>query len=379
MTGRLPFTGRLRRGGAGRRRARGGLRVLAYHRVADPERTPELEPALVSATPVQFRNQMEHLARRYRVLSLEQVLAAFRRGHALRRRSVLLTFDDGYRDFAENAWPVLKHLRLPASLFVPTAYPGRPDRAFWWDRLHRLLGEPTSSGDGPTPVDAPPLLGQGQPTPEISRMRSLMKGLTHEEVERLVDHLGERAPCPNTPTRPAVLDWDELRTLAREGLALGAHTRWHAPLTCTDEARVREELRGSLEELRARTGPVPAVVTYPYGFHDERVVGIARQEGFELGFTCITGQNRVGRTDPLRLRRTNVTRNTVGFLFRLRMRPWFATVDRWRQRDGGPTSPEASAAVERLRTALGNLSTPQGEPREEHQGERREEHQGERP
>lgn len=348
-----------------RRPGRGALRVLAYHRVAEPESTPELEPALVSATPQDFRRQMEHLARRYRVVSMEEARTAFREGHPLPRRAVLLTFDDAYRDFGEHAWPILKELGLPAALFVPTAYPGRPERAFWWDRLHRLLG-------GPAPgQEARALPGSGIPellpleggsAPEISRVRALMKGLAHEEVERMVDQLGGVWSLRAPPDRPAVLDWDELRDLAREGVTLGAHTRWHPPLTWAGERQVRDELRGSLEDLWTEVGSTPAVVTYPYGFHDDRVVRIAREEGFELGFTCLSGLNRVGKADPLRLCRTNVTRNTTPLLFRIRMRPWFAAVDRWRHRAENSVSAEASGSVESLRKALGTFSTPHGGP-----------------
>lgn len=341
----------------------GALRVLAYHRVAHPDRTPDLEPALVSAVPEHFKRQMEHLAGRYRVISLDRALESFRNGRALPRRAVLLTFDDAYRDFAEHAWPVLKELGLPATLFVPTAYPGRPERAFWWDRLHRLLGEGSARGEAtPSQSELPNLLPfEGDAAPEVSRVRSLMKGLTHDEVERMVDHLGGSWSLRATPDRSAVLDWDELRALKREGVALGAHTRWHSPLTWAGDGQVRHELRGSLDDLREEVGPIHAVVTYPYGFHDDRVVRIARAEGFEMGFTCRSGLNRVGRADPLRLCRTNVTRSTTPLLFRLRMRPWFAAVDRWRHRAEESISAETSGSVEALRRTLGTLSAPHGE------------------
>src|SRR5512138_1997070 len=105
------------------------LRVLTYHRVADPHATPWLNPALVSALPAVFEQQMAYVSRRYAAVSLEEVIDAAVRRIRLPRRAVLITFDDAYRDFGEIAWPILRRHRLPATLFVPTAYPGAPDHA----------------------------------------------------------------------------------------------------------------------------------------------------------------------------------------------------------------------------------------------------------
>src|SRR3712207_2813854 len=114
------------------------LRVLTYHRVDEPDAQPTLYPGLISATPAAFEQQMRYLSKHYNVVSMAEVLAAFQ-GAALPPRSVLVTFDDAYRDFAEHAWPTLRRYRLPATVFVPTAFPDRPQRIFWWDQLYHAV------------------------------------------------------------------------------------------------------------------------------------------------------------------------------------------------------------------------------------------------
>lgn len=324
------------------------LRILMYHRVADPAQRPELDPSLVSATPEVFRRQMLHLARRYHAVAIDEVLAAFREGRSLPERAVLLTFDDAYRDFADEVWPILRDLDLPATLFVPTAYPGRPDRAYWWDRLHRIV-EGRSVGE-----DGAPTRRSGCQPVDPGAIWVRLKGLPHQEAIAMVDRL-EALGSPLAPPSsgpPPVLDWDELRELARDGVTLGAHTQWHAALSQATEESIRQELRGSLEDLRRRVENVPTIISYPYGLHDDRVIRIAREEGFDLGFTCLAGLNRVGKTDPLRLRRTTVTRRMTPSLFRLRMLPWFATVDRWRHRVRASLSPGSQPSAEELIRAL---------------------------
>ncbi len=330
------------------------LRVLVYHRVADPEATPALDPALISVSPDGFRRQMRHLAHRYSVVSLEEVLAAFRGIATLPERAVLITFDDAYRDVGEIAWPILKGLRLPATLFVPTAYPGRPERAFWWDRLHRLFRRAVASSQGSavSSRSADHASDRSRAT-DWSRLRRQMKGLTHEEANEIVDELDQAFPgAAEGEQPPNVLDWDELRALAGEGLSIGAHTRWHPPLPRTSKDRIRSELKECMEDLQGALPHVAPVIAYPYGFHDRETVQAAREEGFELGFTCLDGLNHIGVTDPLRLRRTNVTRSTTPLIFRLRMRPWFSAVDRWRHRFDDPSGVTTGLSAEGLLEAL---------------------------
>ena len=95
---------------------------------------------------------MTFLASRYRPVSLTELLGARRGEHALPLRSVLVTFDDGYRDFADHAWPILRRHGIPAVLFVPTAYPGNPGRAFWWDRLYSAVSRTSAAETIDTPV-----------------------------------------------------------------------------------------------------------------------------------------------------------------------------------------------------------------------------------
>ena len=311
------------------------LRVLTYHRVLDPADPSAPRPAGVSATPAVFDAQMRHLAERYRVLSADEVLDASRAGRPLPARAVLVTFDDGYWDFGAIAWPILRRYRLPATVFVPTAYPDRPELEFWWDRLDRLVrSTPRAALEL-----APPLgrLALGT-TPEarqaaLRAVEAHLKAIPHEDAMRLVEdvcaQLGGGGP---SAAAARVMGWAELRELARDGVTLAPHTRTHPALSRLPVEGVRAEVRGSRDDLRREIGVAPPVFAYPFGAHDERVVRVLREEGFELALTCIDGHNRLASTDPLRLRRTNITTRTSPLVFRARLHPLGAYVDRWRHR-----------------------------------------------
>lgn len=304
------------------------LRVITYHRIGDRTSSPDLDPALVSANPDAFRRQMEHVRRWYRPVTLAEIVEAFREQRPLPPRSVHVTFDDAYRDFKELAWPILRALEIPATVFVPTAYAGNRDRSFWWDRLHRArsdrLGFRESLQDAAAEHDVHAVGEQ---------LRTALRMLPHDQTERFVDRVcATRESGGGRAAASDVLGWDELRDLQDEGVTFGTHTRHHVALSTADPDRVREEIRDSLQDLDRELSGRRWAIAYPYGMYSATVARIAQEEGCVLGFTCEDGLNEPGTTHPLRLRRTNITPRTTPVMFAVRMLPWFAPIDRWRHR-----------------------------------------------
>lgn len=313
------------------------LRVIAYHRVTDRDDSADLDPRLVSAAPDTFRAQMEHLARRYSPVGLPEMVDAWHDGRPLPPRAVHVTFDDAYRDFLEVAWPILRESGIPVTLFVPTAYPGGERPAFWWDRVHR--GAVSVSDVAFREAIHRAAEAHDVPLPRRNGgldVRAMLRDVPHDAMERLVDtachSVGVDPAEPPADGAQVVLGWDELRELQGEGVAIGAHTRHHVGLSIVDAERARAEIRRSLDDLSRELGEQPRAIAYPYGMCSPSVARIAREEGCVLGFTIEDGLNAQGCTDPLRLRRTNITGRTSPAVFKLRMLPWWAEVDRWRHR-----------------------------------------------
>src|ERR1700688_3026840 len=149
------------------------LRILAYHRVTKTNGKDTLDCPNISASPESFARQMDHVARHYRGVGMPEVLDAVRRNVPLPERSVLITFDDAYADFAEIAWPILKQFRLPATMFVRTVYSNQPQRAFVWDRLCESFAATSR-----TQINVPPL-GHLPLLPPDQKRRSLRAVQNH--------------------------------------------------------------------------------------------------------------------------------------------------------------------------------------------------------
>jgi peptidoglycan/xylan/chitin deacetylase (PgdA/CDA1 family) len=303
------------------------LAVLTYHRVDEAGARPHLSPELHSATPNAFDEQMRYLASHYRVVSTQEVLDAFLQGTPLAPHSVMVTFDDAYCGFAEHAWPILSHYRLPVTLFVPTAYPDQPQRVFWWDMLFQALNS-TTRPYLDTPIGRLSLKTAEQRRQTYKRLRGYVKSLEHGTAMAWID--GTCASLGIQPVQGNVLGWDALRQLAREGVTLAAHTRTHPLMNRVSSERALAEAVGSLRDLEREVGQVPPVFAYPSGgFNDEVVMGLKR-EGFALAFTTVRGLNDVRGADRLRLRRINVGRLASLAVVRAQLLPSTVHLNRWR-------------------------------------------------
>ena len=299
----------------------GQLAVLTYHRVDEPDGAPLLYPGLLSATPAEFEEQMLFVATRYRPISLADLLEV-RRGRAtLPRRAVLVTFDDAYRDFVEHAWPRLRTLGVPVTLFVATAYPDRPALAFWWDRLWAAITLARPGAQVETPEGHTALATEADRMGAYRSLRRHLKTLPDSRLQGELERLVGRFEQPATVS--PVLGWDELRALAGEGVALAPHTRTHPLLDRVPRERVREEIVGSLEDIEREIGTVKPVLAYPSGGLSDSVVDVVREVGFELAFSTKRGNNRIGRADWLRLRRIHVSRRFGFPALRAQLLPWW--------------------------------------------------------
>jgi peptidoglycan/xylan/chitin deacetylase (PgdA/CDA1 family) len=110
--------------------------VLVYHNIA-----PQAKGRMVVSARA-FEEQMRYLkAQGFHVLAVRDLVQFISLGRQLPRKSVVLTFDDGYRSFLQYARPVLKELGFTATLFVYTDYVGSGRNALSWSELKQLADE----------------------------------------------------------------------------------------------------------------------------------------------------------------------------------------------------------------------------------------------
>jgi peptidoglycan/xylan/chitin deacetylase (PgdA/CDA1 family) len=264
-----------------------------------------------------FRRQMAWVSRGYRVLPLTEALDRLGAG-TLPRRSLALTFDDGYRNVVTNVFPVLKDLGLPATVFLVTAFVGS-EEILWPDRLYLAFAR-TSASD----VDLTSL-GLGRRGLVSAAARGLayedgvraLKLLPRAEKEArlaaLLDSLGQAVAPPPGDFR--LLTWEDVHRLAATGLVdFAAHSTHHEILSRLPDDEVVSQITDSHLELSRRLGRSPRVFAYPNGRakdFDVRARATIDRLGISYALSTIEWISDA-TTDRLALRRVGVGAG-VGF------------------------------------------------------------------
>ncbi len=293
------------------------LRILTYHRIDYHDSHPDHHPGMISATPEQFAQQMKMIAQKYQVISLQDVLDAIHNQKQLPAKSLLITFDDAYQDFAKYAWPVLKEYSLPATVFVPTGFPDQPDASFWWDRLYAALINVDRSKQLETVHHLHPLSTKNNLSDIYWMARKWIKSLPHQEAMERVNQICEKLDGPQLEN--IVMGWGELRNLAREGVTLVPHTRTHPLLNQLNLKSAMDEILGSLNDLKEKIGETLPVLCYPAGGVSDELVRELERSEIQMAFTTQRGLNCIQKDSPYLLRRINVGGNTTLSILRAQL------------------------------------------------------------
>ncbi len=293
------------------------LVILAYHRVLDigDEDAYPGDPELVSASVADFERQMRFVRDHLTPLSLADALGALDSGDPLPPRSLVVTFDDGHADNYTNAFPVLKSVGVPATIFLSTAYIDAAQTPFWFERIAELF---FFAPNGTVTLDE---LGSTARLGTIASRRhetnQLLRRLKREPNARrlavlavLEQLLAQHVPAGHA-TRRIAMTWDEVREMADAGIEFGSHTVSHPILSRLDEADILQELSVSRDRIRARTGQSVDSVAYPTGkadAYDDRAIRAAKACGYRIGVSYETGINRRFDANLFELRRLAVER-----------------------------------------------------------------------
>jgi peptidoglycan/xylan/chitin deacetylase (PgdA/CDA1 family) len=308
---------------------RGDLRILAYHRVLETEAGAgfDFDPALVSASAVQFRAQMTLVKRRFHPVRLVDLLIAKDGGRPLPSNALVVTFDDGYDDNYRIAFPILRELGVPATFFVSTGHidTGLP---YAYDWLVYMVNRTTATRltipelalDIELPRDRASRLALA--TQLLDRIKSLGDAQQSAVIARLEREWSLPRSVGHPDCRP--MTWDQLREMQAAGMEIGAHGVHHRMLAKLPRAEMVDEINASKAMLDRHLGTSVATMSYPVGGNDafdHEVIAAARTAGFRLACSYMTGTSRLDPEHAFRLRRLPVESD-------MDLR-WFAAMTAW--------------------------------------------------
>jgi peptidoglycan/xylan/chitin deacetylase (PgdA/CDA1 family) len=295
-----------------------GLTVLTYHRIAQPETNSFYDP-VISSTPDSFRAQVEWLCDHTRILALEELIDRAQSNSPWQESTVLITFDDGYRDNFDVALPILAERNVPATFFLPTEFLDTP-QVPWWDyvayvikrtRVCRLRLERSFKGrELPLDVD---LETMPQSTAIMTIVRALLDDTVDDECWFLHE-LARRAEVDvdtEALGRSLFVSWDQVRQLTESDtdFTIGSHSQSHSNLARLDDESQYREMTVSKQVLERHVGCEIKAFAYPYGWpgtYTTHSKALVAQAGYRLAFTSREGINRPNTFDPLEISRLGV-------------------------------------------------------------------------
>jgi peptidoglycan/xylan/chitin deacetylase (PgdA/CDA1 family) len=230
--------------------------ILCYHGVTERAQRHPSDRFGLHIRADRFETQLNYLRRHYNVISLAEFLDARKKNAPLPDRSVVLTFDDGYRNFLTSALPRLSARDMSVSVFLITneVRPENQSHVVQW----------TESDD------------------------------------------------------ETFLSWDEIRELQRHGVEFGSHTCSHPKLSELPPPEAERELRASHEAIAAQLSQATMPLAFPYGSYSDTVIAMTRELPYTCALTTDSGTN-APLTDLFLLRRNLIGDDDDEALFAARV------------------------------------------------------------
>ena len=281
-----------------RRAHRRKLSVLMFHGFASGRLLPFENLEHKHLEVAKWRAFASWLSRMYRVIPLSEAVDCLERGKSLPDYALCVTMDDGFRSTHDLAFPVLKELGMPASIYLATAFVDEK-RPIWVDRVSYSL------------------IQAGQSYAELRAAKATLKNRSQDDIEQAVAEIeqqtGHAMPVNvNDASLPATqrsLDWDQIIAMRDSGLVeFGSHTCTHRIVGRCSRGVALDELLTSRRIIEERMGGRCDLFCYPNGTPGDFTAeseALAREAGYRATLTTVAGWNAVGAS-PFGLRRLGV-------------------------------------------------------------------------
>lgn len=272
-----------------RRSIRRTVQVLAYHRVNDYQ-----DPFFPAVTTSVFGKLMHYVATNYNVLPLQEAVERIQRND-VPDDALVVTFDDGYRDNYVHAFPILRDLAIPATVFLATDAI-ESQMVLWHDRVFHAFRESRCSAllnFGPEQKSYS-LSGLGA---KLSAQRAVLQflwSLNDRDRGHWLNQLMEQLEIVEDAYPHEMLTWDEIRTMHQNGMTFGSHTASHPILSRLSPAQIRKEVSESKRVIENNLKVPVTTFAYPVGRRQDlngTTKAILKETEYVCALTTIPGTN----------------------------------------------------------------------------------------
>ncbi len=277
------------------------LMVLMYHRILpqDDPRALREEPGMM-VTPDTFRMHLEQVKKYFNIVNLADWVATKEAGKQLPDKACVISFDDGWLDNYQFAFPILKDLQVPATIFLVADMIGT-QQSFWPERLANIMttiatNHPQHWSHAELAWLQPDGCYQFNENPpsseEISALIASLKTYSDHEMHKRLTHIEEVLLLETNDNPASLLNWQQVdEMLASNLITIGSHTCNHIRLNDsipTDQ--MRDEIINSKLLIEKHIGKPVNTFCYPNGDHCPESIALVEQN-YAAAVTTKSGRN----------------------------------------------------------------------------------------
>jgi peptidoglycan/xylan/chitin deacetylase (PgdA/CDA1 family) len=260
-------------------------RILMYHRFNPVEKKHEVSAAV-------FEQQLKTIKRYFNPMTVAELAKLQRNNNRLPKYAIAITVDDGYRDFYEVAYPLLKHYDVPATFYVTTGFING-DIWLWPDQVTWLLNHKTKAASSEVLANKSFDLSETFSElwwPIVSHFLSVPNDDRLAGLKQLEIGAGVELP-KKAPDIYSSVSWSELEEMQQNGIEIGGHTVTHPSLGHMLPQGAEQEIKQSMITLTERLGKLERSFCYPNGTPDDYsdiVKKLVSDAGYVAAVTCFS-------------------------------------------------------------------------------------------
>jgi peptidoglycan/xylan/chitin deacetylase (PgdA/CDA1 family) len=237
---------------------------------------------------------MKHFVRNYKILPLDDIVWRIKNQRSL-RRCLAITFDDGFRNNYENAYPILKMFDIPATIFLTTGYIDNQTPP-WFIRFRYLFMKTKKAFyQFPTENDVLflPMHTTQQKRLASDRIMHYLQTCPNRQRLILMEKFADDLEVDDFRSlNDMMLSWPQITAMSEDGISFGAHTVNHPILSTLSKNEAEQEILNSKRVIQMRTGRPVTAFAYPFGqkhHYNKAVISILQRSSFEYALTTELG------------------------------------------------------------------------------------------
>ncbi len=257
--------------------------ILMYHGVVP---SPDFSLSANHLSVNDFKRHIFYLKKNFKVRKLNDLFDDYSNGVPAKEFEIAITFDDGYSNNFNYAYPVLKQHEMPATIFMVTQALENPGRILWYDFIdgvkHRI--NPYGIAEVDFGFDSEKRIMQKNIT-DTESLKSFMKRINVEEKNKIIQWIKKHGIEPDSTGKKdyfELLSATQVREMTDSGLIeIGSHTHNHPNLSEITINEAEQEIVKSKKLIENATGKEVKSIAFPDGSYNDAVKSLCIKAGYK--------------------------------------------------------------------------------------------------